>query len=107
MIFVSLNKKLNKKVLLLILDGWGIADNKDASAPDKANTPNFNSLIENYPNNFLITHGEKVGLPKGQMGNSEVGHMNIGSEGLFCKIFLKLITVLKKVSLEIKVILMI
>ena len=53
MIFVSLNKKLNKKVLLLILDGWGIADNKDASAPDKANTPNFNSLIENYPNNFL------------------------------------------------------
>ena len=72
MIFVSLNKKLNKKVLLLILDGWGIADNKDASAPDKANTPNFNSLIENYPNNFLITHGEKVGLPKGQMGNSEV-----------------------------------
>ena len=52
MIFVSLNKKLNKKVLLLILDGWGIADNKDASAPDKANTPNFNSLIENYPNNF-------------------------------------------------------
>ena len=79
MIFVSLNKKLSKKVLLLILDGWGIADNKDASAPDKADTPNFNSLIENYPNNFLITHGEKVGLPKGQMGNSEVGHMNIGS----------------------------
>ena len=60
MIFVSLNKKLNKKVLLLILDGWGIADNKDASAPDKANTPNFNSLIDNYPNNFLITHGEKA-----------------------------------------------
>ena len=70
---------MNKKVLLLILDGWGIADNKDASAPDKANTPNFNFLIENNPNSFLITHGEKVGLPKGQMGNSEVGHMNIGS----------------------------
>ena len=70
---------MNKKVLLLILDGWGIADNKDTSAPDKANTPNFNSLIKNYPNNFLITHGEKVGLPKGQMGNSEVGHLNLGA----------------------------
>ena len=90
MIFVSLNKKLNKKVLLLILDGWGIADNKDASAPDKANTPNFNSLIENYPNNFLITHGEKVGLPKGQMGNSEVGHMNIGSGRIVLQDLLKI-----------------
>ena len=90
MIFVSLNKKLNKKVLLLILDGWGIADNKDASAPDKADTPNFNSLIENYPNNFLITHGEKVGLPKGQMGNSEVGHMNIGSGRIVLQDLLKI-----------------
>ena len=75
---------------LLILDGWGIADNKDASAPDKANTPNFNSLIENYPNNFLITHGEKVGLPKGQMGNSEVGHMNIGSGRIVLQDLLKI-----------------
>ena len=90
MIFVSLNKKLNKKVLLLILDGWGIADNKDESAPDKADTPNFNSLIENYPNNFLITHGEKVGLPKGQMGNSEVGHMNIGSGRIVLQDLLKI-----------------
>jgi len=44
MIFVYLNKKLNKKVLLLILDGWGIANNKEVSAPDKANTPNYNNL---------------------------------------------------------------
>ena len=79
MIFVSLNKKLNKKVLLLILDGWGITNDKDVSAPGKANTPNFNNLIKEYPNNYLITHGEDVGLPKGQMGNSEVGHMNIGA----------------------------
>ena len=77
--FVYLNKKLNKKVLLLILDGWGITNDKDVSAPDKANTPNFNHLIKEYPSNYLITHGQNVGLPEGQMGNSEVGHMNIGS----------------------------
>ena len=55
MIFVSLNKKLNKKVLLLILDGWGITNDKDVSAPGKANTPNFNNLIKEYPNNYLIS----------------------------------------------------
>ena len=90
MIFVSLNKKLNKKVLLLILDGWGITDKKDSSAPDKANTPNFDFLIKNNPSNFLITHGEKVGLPKGQMGNSEVGHMNIGSGRIVLQDLLKI-----------------
>jgi len=79
MIFVSLNKKLNNKVLLLILDGWGIASDMKASAPDIANTPNYDLLEDKYPSNYLITHGDKVGLPVGQMGNSEVGHMNIGS----------------------------
>ena len=79
MIFVSLNKKLNNKVLLLILDGWGISSNKKVSAPDIAKTPNYNFLKDKNPNNYLITHGEQVGLPIGQMGNSEVGHMNIGS----------------------------
>ena len=79
MIFVSLNKKLSNKVLLLILDGWGIASDKKVSAPDIAKTPNYNSLKDKNPFNYLITHGEKVGLPLGQMGNSEVGHMNIGS----------------------------
>ena len=79
MIFVSLNKKLNNKVLLLILDGWGISSNKKVSAPDIAKTPNYNFLKDKNPNNYLITHGEQVGLPVGQMGNSEVGHMNIGS----------------------------
>jgi 2,3-bisphosphoglycerate-independent phosphoglycerate mutase len=90
MIFVSLNKKLNRKVLLLILDGWGITNDKDVSAPDKANTPNFNNLIKEYPNNYLITHGEDVGLPKGQMGNSEVGHMNIGSGRIVLQDLLKI-----------------
>ena len=90
MIFVSLNKKLNKKVLLLILDGWGITNDKDVSAPGKANTPNFNNLLKEYPNNYLITHGEDVGLPKGQMGNSEVGHMNIGSGRIVLQDLLKI-----------------
>ena len=90
MIFVYLNKKLIKKVLLLILDGWGIANNKEVSAPDKANTPNYNNLLKEYPSNYLITHGEKVGLPIGQMGNSEVGHMNIGSGRIVLQDLLKI-----------------
>ena len=90
MIFVYLNKKLNKKVLLLILDGWGITNDKDVSAPDKANTPNFNHLIKEYPSNYLITHGQDVGLPEGQMGNSEVGHMNIGSGRIVLQDLLKI-----------------
>ncbi|BAV94189.1 2,3-bisphosphoglycerate-independent phosphoglycerate mutase [Ichthyobacterium seriolicida] len=70
---------MNKKVLLIILDGWGIAKNKEVSAVDKANTPFIDSLYKNYPNSRLDASGEAVGLPKGQMGNSEVGHMNIGA----------------------------
>jgi 2,3-bisphosphoglycerate-independent phosphoglycerate mutase len=90
MIFVSLNKKLSKKVLLIILDGWGIAKDKEASAPDKAKVPNFNNFLKKNPNNFLITHGEKVGLPDGQMGNSEVGHLNIGSGRIVLQDLLKI-----------------
>ena len=67
------------KTLLLILDGWGIAEDKSFSAPDIANTPNFDNLLDTYPNAQLLTHEENVGLPPGQMGNSEVGHMNIGA----------------------------
>lgn len=81
---------MKKKVLLLILDGWGIAKNKDVSAPDKAKTPNFNDLLKNNPSNYLITHGKKVGLPIGQMGNSEVGHMNIGSGRIVLQDLLKI-----------------
>ncbi|WP_338762818.1 2,3-bisphosphoglycerate-independent phosphoglycerate mutase [Bernardetia sp. ABR2-2B] len=71
--------KTNKKVLLMILDGWGIAQNKKVSAIDAAKTPFVDSLYSNYPNSRLRTDGEFVGLPNGQMGNSEVGHMNIGA----------------------------
>src|SRR6187551_2784503 len=70
---------MNKKVLLMILDGWGIAKNKEVSAVDKANTPFINSLYTRYPHSKLEASGLAVGLPVGQMGNSEVGHMNIGA----------------------------
>ncbi|MGK7389240.1 MAG: 2,3-bisphosphoglycerate-independent phosphoglycerate mutase [Candidatus Cyclobacteriaceae bacterium M2_1C_046] len=70
---------MNKKVLLLILDGWGIAQNKEVSAIDKAHTPFIDSLYKKYANSTLDTSGLAVGLPEGQMGNSEVGHMNLGA----------------------------
>lgn len=70
---------MNKKVLLMILDGWGIATNKNVSAIDHARTPFINSLYPKYANSKLEASGLAVGLPAGQMGNSEVGHMNIGA----------------------------
>ncbi|WP_338812608.1 2,3-bisphosphoglycerate-independent phosphoglycerate mutase [Bernardetia sp. Wsw4-3y2] len=73
------NTENTKKVLLMILDGWGIAQDATVSAIDAAKTPFVDSLYTNYPNSKLRTDGEFVGLPKGQMGNSEVGHMNIGA----------------------------
>ncbi|WP_371155726.1 2,3-bisphosphoglycerate-independent phosphoglycerate mutase [Jannaschia sp. 2305UL9-9] len=71
---------MNKKpVILCILDGWGISDRPEQSAPDCAHTPNFDRLMAECPNATLTTFGPDVGLPEGQMGNSEVGHMNIGA----------------------------
>ncbi|SFG69718.1 2,3-bisphosphoglycerate-independent phosphoglycerate mutase [Pontibacter chinhatensis] len=70
---------MDKKVLLVILDGWGIATDLAASAIDKAKTPFIDSIFEKYPHTTLQASGEAVGLPDGQMGNSEVGHMNIGA----------------------------
>lgn len=63
----------------MILDGWGIAVNKKVSAVDKANTPYIQSLFQQYKHSTLEASGLAVGLPAGQMGNSEVGHMNIGA----------------------------
>jgi len=68
-----------KKVALIILDGWGYGRNDESNAILAANTPFFDSLIEKYPNSKLEASGTAVGLPAGQMGNSEVGHMNIGA----------------------------
>jgi len=70
---------MNKKVILTILDGWGIAPNKEVSAVDAANTPTMDRLLQTYPTATLRTDGLHVGLPEGQMGNSEVGHMNLGA----------------------------
>jgi 2,3-bisphosphoglycerate-independent phosphoglycerate mutase len=70
---------MQKKVVLMILDGWGIAPNPEVSAIDQANTPFIDSLYSQYPHSKLQTSGLDVGLPAGQMGNSEVGHMNIGA----------------------------
>lgn len=65
--------------MLMILDGWGIATNKEVSAIDQARTPYINSLYQKYTHSKLEASGLAVGLPEGQMGNSEVGHMNIGA----------------------------
>lgn len=70
---------MNKKVILMILDGWGIATKPEVSAIDQANTPFVDSLYEEYSHSRLDASGMAVGLPEGQMGNSEVGHMNIGA----------------------------
>jgi 2,3-bisphosphoglycerate-independent phosphoglycerate mutase len=70
---------MNKKVILMILDGWGTSPDPKVSAIDNAQTPFINSLYKNYPSAELRTDGLNVGLPDGQMGNSEVGHMNLGA----------------------------
>ena len=70
---------MNKKVILMILDGWGKSPDPKVSAIDNAHTPFIDSLYTKYPNAQLRTDGLNVGLPEGQMGNSEVGHMNLGA----------------------------
>lgn len=69
----------NKKAILIIMDGWGLGKVKEADAIQNANVPFVSSLYSKYPNSTLITCGEAVGLPDGQMGNSEVGHLNLGA----------------------------
>lgn len=68
-----------KPVVLCILDGWGLSDDMTANAPAQAQTPTFDAIMSKGPHARLITHGPDVGLPSGQMGNSEVGHTNIGA----------------------------
>ena len=70
---------MSKKVILMILDGWGKSPDPKVSAIDNANVPFINSLYKKYPSAQLRTDGLHVGLPEGQMGNSEVGHMNLGA----------------------------
>ncbi|MCX7645548.1 MAG: 2,3-bisphosphoglycerate-independent phosphoglycerate mutase [Rhodobacteraceae bacterium] len=68
-----------KPVVLCILDGWGLSEHEEGNAPRLARTPTFDRLMATCPHATLVTHGRDVGLPTGQMGNSEVGHTNIGA----------------------------
>lgn len=68
-----------QKTALIILDGWGIAPDDKRNAIAQARKPYMDYLLQHYPNNTLLTSGEEVGLPEGQMGNSEVGHLNLGA----------------------------
>ncbi|MCE5331388.1 MAG: 2,3-bisphosphoglycerate-independent phosphoglycerate mutase [Bacteroidales bacterium] len=70
---------MSKKALLMILDGWGIGNHSKADIIYNTPTPYWDYLLANYPNSQLLASGEDVGLPDGQMGNSEVGHLNIGA----------------------------
>ena len=81
---------MQKKVILIILDGWGETQDPKVSAIYQGKTPYFDSLIKNYPNASLRTDGLNVGLPEGQMGNSEVGHMNLGAGRIVYQDFVKI-----------------
>ncbi len=76
---MSVENKIKKPICLIILDGWGIADKSEGNAITLAKTPNMSKFREFYPNTVLLASGEAVGLPEGQMGNSEVGHLNMGA----------------------------
>ena len=86
---------MSKKSALIILDGWGIGNQDNTDGVYKANTPNFDQYLSQYPNAVLKTFGENVGLPKGQMGNSEVGHLNIGAGRIVYQDLLKIDNAIK------------
>jgi 2,3-bisphosphoglycerate-independent phosphoglycerate mutase len=81
---------MNNKTALIILDGWGIGKQDNSDAIFNANTPFMDGLMANYPSTQLLTHGTNVGLPDGQMGNSEVGHLNIGAGRIVYQDFAKI-----------------
>ena len=70
---------MSKKAILVILDGWGLGNHTKSDVIYNTPTPNWDKLMNTYPNSQLLASGENVGLPDGQMGNSEVGHLNIGA----------------------------
>ena len=91
---------MSKKVILMILDGWGFAPDPKVSAVDLAKTPFIDSLYKKYHNTELLTDGENVGLPNGQMGNSEVGHMNLGAGRIVYQDLAKISKAVKEKTLE-------
>ncbi|MBI9037074.1 MAG: 2,3-bisphosphoglycerate-independent phosphoglycerate mutase [Bacteroidales bacterium] len=93
-------KKSSHKAILMILDGWGIGDKSKSDAIFNGETPYIDSLIEKYPHSQLLTSGEKVGLPDGQMGNSEVGHLNIGAGRVIYQDLVKINKAIEDKSIE-------
>ena len=91
---------MGKKVILVILDGWGKGRLDDSNAIYKADTPFVDKLYATQPNSELITFGEQVGLPAGQMGNSEVGHMNIGAGRIVYQELLRINNAIKNKTLN-------
>ena len=94
-----------QKTLLIILDGWGKSKNRKVSAVDQANTPYIDFLYDEYEHNTLRTDGKHVGLPEGQMGNSEVGHMNLGAGRIVYQDLAKINQALEKNTLRKKTVL--
>lgn len=90
----------SKKVALLILDGWGCGNKTKSDAIYNANTPFYDSCLQQYPNSYLKTFGEYVGLPEGQMGNSEVGHLNIGAGRVVYQDFAKINKAVKEKTID-------
>ena len=91
---------MNKKVILMILDGWGNSPDPNVSAIEHANTPFIDRLYHKYPNATLRTDGMHVGLPEGQMGNSEVGHMNLGAGRIVYQDLVKINLAVKNKTLQ-------
>lgn len=79
-----------RKAALIVMDGWGLYPDTTVNAIASAHTPFVDSLFQEYPNTSLVTYGEEVGLPHGQMGNSEVGHMNLGAGRIVYQELLKI-----------------
>lgn len=90
----------SEKVMLLILDGWGLGQNESADAIKQAHTAFVDQLTKDFPNSTLTTFGEEVGLPEGQMGNSEVGHLNIGAGRIVYQELARINKALKEGELE-------
>ena len=90
---------IKNKTLLMILDGWGIGNKSKADVIYHAETPNMDRLYKKYPHSQLHTSGENVGLPDGQMGNSEVGHMNIGAGRIIFQDFVRINNAVKDDSI--------
>ncbi len=90
----------NKKALLMILDGWGIGNKTKSDVIATVGAPNIEKLKNNYPNAQLLTSGKDVGLPNGQMGNSEVGHLNIGAGRVVYQDLVKINLAIKDKSIE-------